>query len=234
MLIHILRSDFSPQDKFIIIVAFLLSAMVAIILHEVAHGYVAKLNGDDTAKMMGRLSLNPAKHFDPLGFLMFAIVGFGWAKPVPINPNNFKNYKKGVITTSLAGVFANLICSFVSFGLLLATVQIGIVTDVYNTAEVAVVIYKLFLYYFMYSAIINISLIAFNIIPVYPLDGFNVLSMITKPNNRVVMFLRRYGYYILLGLLLIGSVFPMFDVIGMYFSSIQGFILNLFTKIFGV
>lgn len=232
MILHIINSSGSAREKFIVIVAFMLAAMFAIVIHEVAHGYVAKLNGDNTAQMMGRLTLNPVKHFDPLGFIMFALVGFGWAKPVPINPNNFENYKKGVITTSLAGVFANLICSFVSFGLLLATVQIGISAGI-NSA-VGEIFYLLFMYFFMYSTIINISLIAFNIIPVYPLDGFNVLAMITKPNNRMVMFLRRYGYYILLGLLLIGSVIPTFDVIGMYFNAVQVAIFNLFSLIFGV
>lgn len=231
MILHVLYSDATPRDKFIIIVAFLFAALFAIIFHEVAHGYVAKLNGDDTAKLMGRLSLNPLKHFDPLGFLMFALVGFGWAKPVPINPNNFKDFKKGVITTSLAGVFANLICSIVSFGLMLATVQIGLSAGITN--EVGEIFYLLFLYFFMYSTIINISLIAFNIIPVYPLDGFNVLAMITKPGNKVVAFLRRYGYYILLGLLLLGSVIPAFDIIGMYFAAVQSAIFRLFSLIFG-
>lgn len=231
MILHIINSNETPRDKFIIIVAFLFAALFAIIFHEVAHGYAAKLNGDDTAKSMGRLSFNPAKHFDPLGFLMFALVGFGWAKPVPINPNNFKNFKKGVITTSLAGVFANLICSIVSFGLLLATVQIGISVGINNA--VGEIFYLLFMYFFLYSTIINISLIAFNIIPVYPLDGFNVLAMITKPGNRVVAFLRRYGYFILLGLLLIGSVIPAFDVIGMYFNVVQVAIFKLFSLIFG-
>lgn len=233
MLISILYSSMSTQDKFIILAVYIVGALLAITIHEVAHGYVAKLNGDNTAEMYGRLTLNPAKHFNLVGFLMFVLVGFGWAKPVPINPNNFKDYKKGVITVSLAGVFTNLIASFVSFGLLALTIKIGTSVGIENMNEVGYVFYKLAFFFFMYGSIINISLIAFNILPVYPLDGFNVLAMLTKPNNRLVLFLRKYGYTILIVLLLIGSVFPMFDVIGMYFSAIQNFIITIFSSIFG-
>ena len=231
MLIGILTSSESAQTKFIIIVAYITAAMLGISLHEVAHGYVAKLNGDDTAKMMGRLTLNPAKHFDLVGFLMFVIVGFGWAKPVPVNPNNFKNFKKGVITTSLAGVFVNLIAGFVNFGLMAATV--GIAEAVGVNSHFSEVVFKLFLYFFLYGFIINITLIAFNILPVYPLDGFNVLAMLTKPGNKVVEFLRRYGYFILLGLLLIGSIIPQLDIIGMYFAAFEKAIMRLFSAALG-
>ncbi len=231
MLIGILTSSESAQTKFIIIVAYITAAMLGISLHEVAHGYVAKLNGDDTAKMMGRLTLNPAKHFDLVGFLMFVIVGFGWAKPVPVNPNNFKNFKKGVITTSLAGVFANLIAGFVNFGLMAATV--GIAEAVGVNSQFSEVVFKLFLYFFLYGFIINITLIAFNILPVYPLDGFNVLAMLTKPGNKVVEFFRRYGYFILLGLLLIGSIIPQLDIIGMYFAAFEKAIMRLFSAALG-
>lgn len=231
MLISIIASSYPPQTKFIIIVSYIIAAMLGITLHEVAHGYVAKLNGDDTAKMMGRLTLNPIKHFDLVGFLMFVIVGFGWAKPVPINPMNFKNYKRGIITTSLAGVFANLIAGFASFGLMAATIGIANATGI--NSEVGEVFFYLFLYFFMYGFMINISLIAFNILPVYPLDGFNVLAMVTKPGNKFVEFLRRYGYFILLGLLLLGSIIPSFDIIGMYFSAFENAILKLFSKAFG-
>lgn len=231
MLINIIGSNNTAQDKFLIIVAFMISAMFAITFHEVSHGYVAKLNGDDTAKMMGRLTFNPVKHFDLLGFLMFIVVGFGWAKPVPINPNNFKNYKKGVITVSLAGVFANLIACFVNFGLLACMMAIAANTAI--DSAVGMVFYKFFTFLFLYGTIINISLIAFNILPIYPLDGFNVLAMLTKPNNKAVAFLRQYGYGILIILLLVGTIFPAFDFIGMYFGAVQNAILGLFSKLFG-
>ena len=231
MIFNILYGPGTAREKFLCIVAFLISALFAIMVHEVSHGYVAKLNGDNTAKMMGRLTLNPVKHFDPIGFLMFALVGFGWAKPVPINPNNFKNYKRGIITTSLAGVTSNLLLSFVNFGLLVATQAIAGAAGITN--QVGEVFYLLFFYMFLYGTMINISLLAFNLIPVYPLDGFHVLEMITRPNNKVVMFLRRYGYYMLIGVLLIGSVIPGADFIGMYLRWVQSGLLNLFSMIFG-
>ena len=86
------------------VVAFIAALFVALILHEIAHGLVALWNGDNTAKAYGRLSLNPLRHFDWVGLLLMLLVGFGWAKPVPINPNNFKRRKLGAITVSVAGV----------------------------------------------------------------------------------------------------------------------------------
>ncbi|MDE5654828.1 MAG: site-2 protease family protein, partial [Clostridia bacterium] len=95
------------------IIAYLIAMIFAIIGHELSHGYVALWNGDKTAKFMGRLSPNPAKHFDLIGFAMMLLVGFGWAKPVPIDPRNFKNYKKGMVLTALAGVTYNLIMAII-------------------------------------------------------------------------------------------------------------------------
>ena len=94
------------------VVAFTVALLSALILHEIAHGLVALWNGDRTAKMYGRLSLNPVRHFDWIGLIMMILVGFGWAKPVPINPNNFKHRKLGCITVSVAGVVTNLLLAF--------------------------------------------------------------------------------------------------------------------------
>ena len=94
------------------VVAFIPALLMALILHEIAHGLVALWNGDQTAKMYGRLSLNPLKHFDWIGLVMMVLVGFGWAKPVPIDPNNFKKRKLGCITVSIAGVITNLFLAF--------------------------------------------------------------------------------------------------------------------------
>lgn len=90
------------------VLALLFAIVFALVLHEVAHGLVALWNGDPTAKMYGRLSLNPLKHFDIFGLLMMLIVGFGWAKPVPVDPRNFKKYKTGCVTVSIAGILTNI------------------------------------------------------------------------------------------------------------------------------
>ena len=94
MLITLIRNLISAEDKrlvFIMILAYIPALLIAIVMHEFAHGIVAYWNGDDTAKLAGRLNVNPVKHFDPIGFLMLAVIGFGWAKPVPIDPRRFRN-----------------------------------------------------------------------------------------------------------------------------------------------
>ena len=105
-----------------IIISFLAGAVAILFVlcpHEFAHAYVAYKNGDPTAKIYGRMTLNPLKHLDPVGFILFALVGFGWAKPVPINANNFRNYKSGMFTTAIAGVCINLIIAFIAYPLYL-------------------------------------------------------------------------------------------------------------------
>ena len=103
-------------DTVEIIISFLaviLASLGAIILHENAHGIVALWCGDETAKLQGRISLNPAKHFDIFGFIMFIVIGFGWARPVPVNPNNYKHRKLDSVLVALAGVFTNVVLAFI-------------------------------------------------------------------------------------------------------------------------
>ena len=131
---------------------------VAISVHEFGHAYSAHLLGDDTAKMYGRMTLNPAKHLDIMGLIAMLIVHIGWAKPVPVNPNNFKNYKVGNVIVSLAGVTANIIISIIC-------VIIKKHVNMYEITEItsAIIIY-------------NVSFAAFNLLPIPPLDGWGVIS----------------------------------------------------------
>ena len=117
MLLQIIFGNYTIQEKFIVIVAYLVSIYFAIVLHEIGHGFVAHLNGDDTAKINGRLSMNPLRHFDPLGMAMMVLIGMGWARPVPVDSRNFRSERKGMVTVALAGVTVNLILSFLGFGL---------------------------------------------------------------------------------------------------------------------
>lgn len=136
----------------------LLAILFAISIHEFGHAFVAHLNGDDTAKDAGRMTINPVSHIDPFGMVMMFLVHFGWAKPVPVNPYNFKNEKIGNITVSFAGIFFNLISAIV-FALInkyVAIVSINAVT------------YSLVMY--------NIGFAAFNILPIPPLDGWNIIA----------------------------------------------------------
>lgn len=110
----------SPADFAVYFVFWAVAILGSLTLHELAHGYVAYRCGDPTAKMLGRLTLNPLKHLDPIGTVFMFLMGFGWAKPVPVNPRNFKNYRRDDIAVSLAGVCVNLTLFIVSLGICVA------------------------------------------------------------------------------------------------------------------
>jgi len=177
--------------------AFLLLAvplLYSIVIHELAHGWVAYRMGDPTAKLLGRLSLNPLKHLDPVGTLMLFIFGFGWAKPVPINLSYVRNMRKGLILVSSAGIFANMALAFLTF--LLS----GFLSPSPSGSL------KLLLYYL---AQINIILAAFNLIPIPPLDGSKILmGFLSDQYQYALSRLEPYGFFIIIGLLYIGALNP--------------------------
>jgi Zn-dependent protease len=187
-----MQSVGAPKNL-IIIGCFVLALLCSIIPHEIAHGFIALKNGDDTAKKMGRLSPNPAKHFDPIGFLSFCLVGFGWAKPVPVNPFRYRNFRRGNFWVSIAGIVTNLIISFV----LCLFMTILFLSKVDNIVAFTI-------YWFLYLTItINLSLAVFNLLPVYPLDGFNILVSLTKPNNGYMTFVRQNSMFVLIIVILL-------------------------------
>ena len=178
--------------------AFVLIAvplLYSVILHEVAHGWVAYKMGDGTAKWLGRLSLNPLKHLDPFGTLMLFLVGFGWAKPVPININNIPDRRKGLIFVSSAGIAANI---------LLATLALLFFRLFASSASetVAILVY--------YLVQINITLAALNLIPIPPLDGSKILMGIApRSTGYFLSRLKPYGFFIIIGLLYLGLLNPL-------------------------
>ncbi|HVO68136.1 MAG TPA: site-2 protease family protein [Syntrophales bacterium] len=169
--------------------------LYSIILHELAHGWVAYRMGDSTAKWQGRLSLNPLEHLDPIGTIMLFIFGFGWAKPVPVNFNNFHDTRKGLILVSSAGIAANMMLAFLAFLLsrLLSPVPSGVLSTL-----------------LFYLAQINIILASFNLIPIPPLDGSKILMGFVS--ERFQYFLSRlepFGLFIIIGLLYVGALDPL-------------------------
>ena len=165
-----LRTD--PGGTIIYLIMFTVGILFSLIIHECAHGYVALKCGDPTAKMMGRLTLDPRKHLDPIGTICMLFLRIGWAKPVPINPNNFRNYRRDYILVSLAGIFANLIV------FLLSTV---ITVLIYKYAEAQWLSYVF--QFFLMLAQMNLSLAIFNLLPVPPLDGYRFLDQFVFKGN---------------------------------------------------
>jgi len=190
---------FSPESlqRYAIIAPGLL---IALVCHEVAHGYVAYLLGDPTAKSQGRLTLNPLKHLDPLGTLAFFFVQFGWAKPVPVNPGYFKNPRQGMLLTAIAGpgvnfllaaAFATAIHIMTSIEFMPATMTEKVLVPLYLICQAGV--------------FVNLILGVFNLIPIPPLDGSNVLAYFLPPQMAYkYMNLSRYGFIILIGLIVVG------------------------------
>jgi len=183
-LLKLLMSD--PVAFLLLIIPLLYS----VVLHEVAHGWVANRLGDPTAKWLGRLSLNPLKHLDPVGTLMLFLAGFGWAKPVPINLNNIPNPRKGLILVSSAGILANIL---LAFGALLIYRLLGLSP----TGISSVILYTL--------ANINITLAALNLIPIPPLDGSKILMGFAPLEVRYLLArIAPYGFLIIVALLFLG------------------------------
>lgn len=210
---NLLRAEGSIADKLVVALAFILVATFSIVVHEVAHGYVAKLNGDLTAKERGRLTLNPSAHLDPIGVGMMLLVGFGWAKPVPINTSNFTNRKRGIFTVSIAGISANLILA--GFGLLIYfLVYPVIIRGMYSAGTSAIVSVLLnFLYSLLVLGIqLNFMLAFFNILPIYPLDGFNIINSFLPAGSVYQRVMVRYGSFILIALIIIGNIGNAFGI----------------------
>lgn len=163
--------------------------LIALTFHEFAHGYAAYRMGDNTARYSGRLSLNPLDHLDIWGTLCLLFFHFGWAKPVPINPANFRDQKKGIIIVSLAGPFANFLLAFV------CAVVCKILVRFTAASEIAVFFYQVFLY----AEVMNVGLMVFNLIPIPPLDGSKVLMEFLPPRARYEMYrIERYSGIVLL------------------------------------
>lgn len=175
----------------------IIAVLFVFVPHEFAHAFVAYKCGDPTAKMQGRLTLNPVKHVDPAGFVLCILTGFGWAKPVPIYPYNFRHYRKGLFLTAIAGVVTNYIIAFIAYPIFLLLVLYAVPAVTVGVQAVEFfeeVFYLIFAY--------SLSVFVFNLLPLYPLDGFRVVESLTREVNPVRRFLRNYGRYILLILVL--------------------------------
>ena len=218
-----------PKGMLIFFLLAFPGRILALSLHEYAHAWVANRCGDPTAKMMGRLTVNPLKHLDPMGTILMLLVGFGWAKPVPVNPRNYRNYRRDDLLVSVAGVTMNL--AMFALGMVLFTVFLAAAIrrdaqgsaayldqlfrqyDFYNVAlfqiegsfgEIASYVAQM-LYYFIVT---NLVLCVFNLIPVPPLDGYHVLNDLVLRRRRLFADPRtaRIASTVLFALVLTGVV----------------------------
>ena len=184
----------------ILMIFFIGALLIAISVHEFMHAWTANYLGDPTAKYARRVTLNPIAHLDPIGTLMIFLVGFGWGKPVPINPNNFQNPRLGSALTSLAGPMSNLLMA-IALALLL---------------KIPIVNGTLFAQFLLITIQLNLVLMLFNLIPIPPLDGSKVLALVFPELENPK--LQIYGIFILLALLFFG---------GSIFSTVVSFLMKL-------
>ena len=173
------------------IVAGIPGLLIAMVMHEYAHALVADYMGDDTPRLMGRLTLNPMAHIDPIGALMLLVARFGWAKSVMINPNNFRSWRKGELCVAFAGPAANLIVAFVA---LVAQVVFSRL-DLFTGTALQLVLSMIVIY--------NINFAIFNLLPLPPLDGSRILMCFLPSEwNYRLASLERYSFIILIALMM--------------------------------
>jgi len=201
----------SPEELIPKLVIYMVVLLLAISAHEAAHAWMSYKFGDDTARLLGRITLNPTAHIDPIGTLLIPIAGFifaagggvfpliGWGKPTPVNPLRWRNKDVANVMVSIAGILANLfiaLVAFVIFKFLLMSRWIALMSD--STQEPVI----LFLYNLL---IMNISLAVFNLLPFPPLDGSKVLETFLPASMQPALeFLEQYGYWILVLLIYMG------------------------------
>lgn len=173
------------------IIAGIPGLLIALVIHEYAHAQVADWMGDDTPRMMGRLTLNPVAHIDPVGLIMLLVARFGWGKPVMINPGNFRNWRKGEVCVALAGPVSNLITAFVALVVQLVFAKL----QLFSSTALPMVLQLIVLY--------NVNFAIFNMLPLPPLDGSRVLMCFLPTEwTYKLASIERYSFLILIALMM--------------------------------
>ena len=211
---------------------FIIAVLIALTVHEYAHGLVAYWLGDPTAKYEGRLTLNPVAHLDPLGTVMFLLIRFGWGKPVPINPRYFKHYRRDTALVAIAGPISNLVLAFIAFGLFQLFAQRG--SEFLTVVQSDNTLYMFGLNILLISISINLGLMAFNLLPIAPLDGSKILvAFIPLKYEDAYERFMSYGTYILLALLILER-FLNVELLLWWIRWITGPVLDVMQRLAGV
>lgn len=201
---------------------FLPGIIIGITFHEAAHGYVSHWLGDPTPKNQGRLSLNPLAHIDPMGFIALLLVGFGWGKPVMIDPRYYKNPKRDELLVSLAGVTTNLIIAIIFAVIQILLIDTGAAYSMGSSWNVVNLIIQ-------YIVFVNLVLMCFNLLPIPPLDGFSVITQLFDL-RRYDWYYKLYsnGFFILMALVFIGALDGFLDKsVSFFYYNIMRAVLNI-------
>jgi len=194
-------------------VAFLIGLIVSITVHEFAHAAVATAQGDQTARSAGRLTLNPARHLDPFGTVFLVLAGFGWGRPVPFVPANLRSRRFGAALVSLAGPASNFLLAIATL-LVLRLVLDRLTPSWFTVLEVLFTV--------------NVVLGVFNLLPIPPLDGSRLLSVLLPPDRQgIIYFLDRYGIYLLIALILLPALNPSLNWLRPVYNAIAGALIRL-------
>ena len=193
----------------VIFLAYLIAVMLTLSLHNFFQAFAAYRQGDMTGKAFGMLSLNPFRHVSVFGMIFLVLTGFGWSKPVPMNPMQFKQGRKGAIKVAISGMLGNLVISIIFSFLYVLTTLIA--------AETSFAIFLISFCQFM--MVINFIFFVFNLLPIYPLDMFSIISLLSSGENKFLIFMFRWGFIILLVLLLTG-------LISLFINVMISYILN--------
>ena len=225
MILHLFEELINnPINTLIYIALFSFILLITITFHEFSHSYIANKLGDRTSKNLGRLTLNPQKHLDPMGTIMLFFVGFGWGKPVPVNPINLSpNPKTGLGLVSLSGPLSNILIAFIStipirLGIVdISSVNLNYITGTFSAGQV-----------FGLTIYLNLLLATFNLLPIAPLDGFKIaIGILPKKIAYEFSKLEKYGPLILLSLVFIQFVSPKFSILPMIIYPIMKILLTL-------
>ncbi|EOW9528854.1 site-2 protease family protein [Bacillus cytotoxicus] len=207
-----------------------MAIIIALSVHEFAHAYIAYKFGDDTAKRQGRLTLSPMSHLDPIGMIAVLILGFGWARPVPVNPYNFKRPRLAGILVSIAGPISNFLLAAIGLIIWYVLLRIGVLTAIpFAVADTLGQFFEIFI-------VLNVVLLVFNLLPIPPLDGYRVMEDLAPANVRAKMTqYEKYGAIALLILVITPldryTIQPIFSVV---IPQVLGFLESIIAPIFGL